>query len=67
MPSAVLGAGDKQQETEYVETPALMELTFWCRRHRPILSQVIKRNERMLGATPGLVGRSGGLTGGPKR
>lgn len=35
--------------------------------HRPILSQVIKRNERMLGATPGLVGRGGGLTGGPKR
>lgn len=35
--------------------------------HRPILSQVIKRNERMLGATPGLVRRGGGLTGGPKR
>lgn len=32
VPGAVLGAGDKQQETEYVETPALMELTFWCRR-----------------------------------
>lgn len=45
----------------------IVEFTFWCRRHRPILSQVIKRNERMLGATPGLVGRSGGLTGGPKR
>lgn len=35
--------------------------------HRPILSQMIERNERILGATPGLVGRAGGLIGGPKR
>ena len=30
MPAAVLGAGDKQQETECAEAPALMELTFCC-------------------------------------
>ena len=55
-------------------TTGVQESSFYCcvyilvwETHRPILSQVIRRNERMLGATPGLVRRGWGLTGGPKR